>query len=255
MSAVDRHGRPREPFLSRLRDLVRECNRRGIVVDVTLSRGNGVTGPARLPSAEDHGRAVETLLKALQPQRNWYLDLANERNIQDKRFIAFDELRQLRQLARRVDAKRLITASHAGDLRPNDVRQYIQRVGVDFLSPHRPRDANSARQTEKWTRQYQAWMNDLGRIVPIHYQEPFRRGFSRTWEPSEAEFLTDARGALRAGAAGWCFHNGDQRDKADGRPRRSFDLSEHRLFEQLDPVQRRVVESLHGLPANHKGRF
>ena len=34
------------------------------------------------------------------------------------------------------------------------------------------------------------------------------------------------------GAAGWCFHNGDERAAKDGRPRRSFDLREKRLFEE-----------------------
>src|SRR5262249_53597100 len=42
------------------------------------------------------------------------------------------------------------------------------------------------------------------------------------------------KGALAGGAAGWCWHNGDGRAAKDGRPRRSFDLREKRLFEQLD---------------------
>ena len=48
VAAVDGEGRPREPYLGRLASLVAECDRRGMVVDVTLSRGNGVTGPPRL---------------------------------------------------------------------------------------------------------------------------------------------------------------------------------------------------------------
>ena len=39
VSAVDSAGNAREPYLSRLRSLVAECDRRGIVVDVTLARG------------------------------------------------------------------------------------------------------------------------------------------------------------------------------------------------------------------------
>lgn len=38
VSAVDAQGRPREPFLGRLQGLVAECDRRGLVVDVTLTR-------------------------------------------------------------------------------------------------------------------------------------------------------------------------------------------------------------------------
>ena len=48
VSAVDSDGKPREPFFSRLRELLADCDRRGMIVDVTLSRGNGVAGAPRL---------------------------------------------------------------------------------------------------------------------------------------------------------------------------------------------------------------
>ncbi|MFW6154907.1 MAG: hypothetical protein ACOC95_06800 [Planctomycetota bacterium] len=51
-------------------------------------------------------------------------------------------------------------------------------------------------------------------------------------------------GAIEGGAAGWCFHNGDNRARDDGRPRRSFDMSdgEGRLFDQLDAEERALLE-------------
>src|SRR5262249_20998352 len=79
VSGVDQEGKRREEFLGRLQRFVAECDRLGLAVDVTLSRGNGVTGPPRLQTLEAHRRAVETLVTALKPYRNWYLDLANER--------------------------------------------------------------------------------------------------------------------------------------------------------------------------------
>jgi hypothetical protein len=88
-AAVDGEGRPIPEGLEKLKALVAECDRRGFVVDVTFSRGNGVTGPPRLQTLETHRRAVETVVTALKPRRNWYLDLSNERNIQDKRFASF----------------------------------------------------------------------------------------------------------------------------------------------------------------------
>jgi hypothetical protein len=84
-------------------------------------------------------------------------------------------------------------------------------------------------------------METLGRSAPLLYQEPFRRGYGR-WEPSGADFLTDLRGAVAGGAAGWCFHNGATCDAESEQPRRSFDLKRRRLFEQLDAEERRVVE-------------
>jgi hypothetical protein len=233
VSAVDGEGKPRERYVKKLRWLVAECDKRGFVVDVTLSRGNGATGPARLQSLESHRRAVETIVPSLKGRRNWYLDLGNERNVKDKRFVSFDDLKELRELARKLDPELLVTASHAGDLTKDDLRAYLKTVRVDFISPHRPRDAESAGQTEKKTKEYLAWGKELGREAPVHYQEPFRRGYGK-WEPKAEDFAADLKGARAGGAAGWCFHNGDERAAKGGWPRRSFDLREKRLFEQLD---------------------
>lgn len=242
-SAVDGDGKARPEYLGRLQRLVGECDRRGIVVDVTLSRGNGVTGPARLQTLAAHEQAVETLVSALRAHRNWYLDLGNERNVRDRRFVPFGELRQLRDLVKRLDGRRLVTASDGGDISRDDLREYLLTVRVDFVCPHRPRAAGSAGRTEGKSREYLAWMRELGRVVPLHYQEPFRRGYAG-WEPTAVDFLTDLRAARAGGAAGWCFHNGDMRGRAGGRPRRSFDLSEDRLFEQLDAEERAVLAGL-----------
>jgi hypothetical protein len=242
-AAVDEEGRAIPAGLEKLKWLVAECDRQGVIVDVTLSRGNGVTGPPRLQSLEAHQRAVETIVGALKPQSNWYFDLSNERNIRDKRFTSFDDLKVLRELIRALDTNRLVTASHAGDLTKDELREYLQSVKVDFISPHRPRDAASPARTENKSREYLAWIKELGRVVPLHYQEPFRRGFG-TWEPVAADFLTDARAAKTGGAAGWCFHNGDVRSSPDGQPRRSFDLREKRLFDQFDDEEQSAIKQL-----------
>lgn len=243
VSAVDGEGQPREPYLGRLERLVAECDRRGMVVDVTLSRGNGVTGPPRLRTLDAHRRAVEALVAALRPHHNWYLDLANERNIGDARVVSFAELRELREAVWHLDPQRLVTASHAGDISQEELREYLLAVRVDMLCPHRPRHPGSPDETEGKSREYLAWMAELGRVVPLHYQEPFRRGFRpQRWEPPAEAFLTDLEQALAGGAAGWCFHNGDQKDDPDGRPRRSFDLHGQRLFAQLDGEDRKALE-------------
>lgn len=244
VSAVDARGGPREPFLGKLRWLVDECDRRGLVVDVTLTRSqasSGRAGAVGLPDFPAHQRAVETLIQALKPHRNWYLDLANERDVRDARYVSPAELKMLRELARRLDPLLLVTASFGGhDLTESDVRDALMTVGSDFLCPHRPRDAGSPAQTEAQTRVCLALAQALGRVVPVHFQEPFRRGYG-SWEPAAADFLADLSGAVAGGAAGWCFHNGSQRNTPDNQPRRSFDLRSQRLFEQLDTEEHKVV--------------
>ncbi|RKY01275.1 hypothetical protein DRP77_09935 [Candidatus Poribacteria bacterium] len=245
VSAVDGEGNPREPFLSKLERLIAECDRRGMIVDVTLSRGNSITGPGRLQSLEAHLKAVRILVERLKPYRNWYIDLANERNIRDSRFVSFEELKALRDAVKEIDPRRLVTASHAGDIGFDDLKRYLLEVKVDFIAPHRPRNPRSPEQTEETTRRYLKWMGKIGRVVPVHYQEPFRRGFHpRRWEPPAEAFLKDLKGAAAGGAAGWCFHNGDQKDRPEGKPRRSFDMREKRLFDQLDDEERKFLRML-----------
>jgi hypothetical protein len=240
VSAVDYRGWPREPFLKKLQWLVEECDRQNLAVDVSLSRGNGVTGPPKLQTHAAHRRAVETFVTALKPWQNWYLDLSNERNIKDQRFTSFKELGDLRELARSLDPRRLVTASHGGDISIDELREYLLTARVDFLSPHRPRDSASARQTKEKSVEYLVRIKQFGRVVPLHYQEPFRRGYGKR-QPRAEDFVTDLDGARAGGAAGWCFHNGDTRSAPDGQPRRSFDLRERRLFEQLDAEEIKVL--------------
>ena len=243
VSAVDSEGNPREPFFSKLRWLISECGKRGLIVDITLSRGNSAVGPKRLQTLDAHLRAVRNLVTALKEFRNWYLDLANESNSRDDKFVSINELKVLRDEVKRLDPKRLVTASFAGDMSRNDLREFLLTVQVDFLTIHRPRHPKSPKETGEWTKRYLQWMKEFGRVIPVHYQEPFRRGFTKGWEPTADDFWTDLTQALESGAAGWCFHNGDQRHNLpDRKPRRSFDMSEKRLFEQLDEEERAFLK-------------
>jgi hypothetical protein len=188
---VDVNGQRREPFLGKLQWLVAECDHRGLVVDVTLTRS-----AERLADLASHQRAVEVIVQALKPHRNWYLDLANERDARDDRYVSAAELKRLRELVRRFDPERLVTASFGGhDLSEADVRESLLTIGLDFLSPHRPRNAASPSQTEERTRGCLTLIKKLGRIAPVHFQEPFRRGYGSYWveERDRLGFLENNR--------------------------------------------------------------
>jgi hypothetical protein len=236
VSAVTVEGKPRERYLGRLKSLVAQCDKLGMAVDITLTRGR------QLPDIKAHRAAVETLVTELKTWRNWYLDLGNERDVNDARYVSSDEVKDLRAKVRALDPERLVTASFGGhDLTRDDVRAAVETAGLDFLTPHRPRTAKSPGETEAATRQTLSYATSLGHGVPVHYQEPFRRGYT-VWQPSAADFLADLRGALAGGAAGWCFHNGSQRSTPGEQPRRSFDLRTKRLMGQLDGEDLKVVE-------------
>ena len=246
VSAVTAGGLPREPYLTRLKWLVAECDRLGMAVDVTLTRGNELRG------FEAHLTAVDTLVTTLRRFKNWYLDLGNERDVGDARHVSLAELKQLRAKVRALNPQRLVTASFGGhDLSLTDVRGVLEEAGVDFLCPHRPRHRAYPGETEAETRRTVRFMKEVGRIVPVHYQEPFRRGYT-SWDPVATDFLTDLHGALRGGAAGWCFHNGGQRSKRDEQPRRSFDLRAKRLMDQLDEEEMKVVKGVKSVLLDHQ---
>ncbi len=244
VSAVDKEGNAREPYLSNLKRLCEKTNKLGMIVDVTLSRGNGVVGSGSLPSQEAHINAVTLLTNELKPFRNVYFDLANERNILDRRHVTFEELTVLRNIVKKIDPLRLVTASQGGDISVEELEKYLKIVKVDFITPHRPRDVGTPQETIEKTKEYFSLMQDIGIVVPLHYQEPFRRGYG-SWNPSAEDFLADLKNAKDNGATGWCLHNGDTRDKKDGRPRRSFDMQskEGRLFDQLDEEEIKVINN------------
>ena len=244
LSAVDiGTGAPRQPYLERLVRLCDECDRWGMIVDVTLARGTGANNQPCLRTLPTHRRAVETLVVALKDRKNWYLDLSNERNIHDVRFTSIDELVQLRDAAKKLDSRLLITASNGGDVSKEELRAYLQKARLDFASIHRERDAEAPAKAAGATQQYKRWIHEIGPVVPLQYDEPFRRGYSN-WEPMATDFVNDLRASRDAGAAGWCFHNGDSRRAPDRKPRRSFDLQNQSLFEQLDSQERQFLRLL-----------
>lgn len=246
VSAVDAQGKAREPYMGRLVSLVDECDRRGMIVDVTFSRGRSAIGGG-IPDMAAHEEAVRSVVAALKGRRNWYLDLANERDVRDSRYVSTREVRRLRDLARELEPRLLVTASFGGhDLGEAYVREALADAALDFVTPHRPRHAKSPSETERHTRECLEAMKRLGRIAPVHYQEPFRRGYG-SWQPKAADFLDDLRGAVLGGAAGWCLHNGSVRDGQNDRPWRSFDMRETGLFKQLDAEELEVVRQAAGV--------
>ena len=242
VSAVDSKGNIREPYFSKLKRICEKADELGMIVDLTLSRGGRLNKANYLPSYESHLNAVTNLTRELKQYRNLYIDTANERNVRDARFVSFEELKAMKERIKEIDPDRLVTASQGGDISREELEKYLKVAQVDFITPHRPRNARSPSLTLEKTREYLAQMQELGKLVPVLYQEPFRRGYGK-WQPDAQAFITDLKNAIRGGAAGWCFHNGDVRNSDGGRPRRSFDMrkSEGRLFDQLDPEEVKVV--------------
>lgn len=236
--AVDAAGHAREPAMSNLRTLVRLADERGMVVDVTLHRGGVLT------NHEAHLAAARTIARELLPWRNVYIDVANERDVRDRRYVTPQQCRELRDAIRAIDPERLITASCTFGS-AQELAEFLEVTQVDLIAPHLPRNADAPGKTQERVERYLAWMRETGRAVPVHLQEPFRRDYG-AWQPEAEDFLTDLRGAVAGGAAGWCLHNGSNRHADDGEPRRSFDLRPERgpFIGTLDAVEREVLDAM-----------
>jgi len=244
VSVTDKTGASRRPYMERLRNLVEFADSLGMVVDVTFHRDN---------NAQEHWAALETVTRELEGYPNVYFDLANERDVRDARYVELTELGKMRDMVKSIDPGRLVTASGTWG-NEAELREYIEVAKLDFVAPHLARTPEAPSRTEDTTRVYLAQLAAIGHALPVHYQEPFRRDYNpHHFQPVVDDFLTDALGAIKGGAAGWCLHNGSNRAAADERPRRCFDMrpSEGRLYVQLDDIEREVVRRV----AHHLGLF
>ncbi len=239
VSALDADGDERPPYFQRLGELCGLAETLGFVVEVVLSRDDGFGEPGVLTGDEAHLNAAAVLAEGLKDFRGVCFDLARDRNAAGARGVEIALVRRLRDRVKELDPGRLVTASHAGDIDPDRLLQYLTSAGVDYVAPHRPSGASSPAETQRRTGMLLRRMGQLGKVVPLHYGEPFRRG-AGDWQPTAKDFLTDLRAAKEAGAAGWCFHNGPHAADPAGRPRRCFDLrpAEGRLIDQLEDTER-----------------
>ncbi len=226
-AVVEKNGTVREPYMTRLKTLITECNNRGMIVDVTMSR-------SRVDTDQQLMDVWMTLTNHLLPYRNVYFDLANESDIAN-RFLSYPYMGQIVTAIRAIDPTRLCTASRV----PTDAEdlENFYRIGKgDFTCPHLCRNQGCSAQTLATVKQYITWMNQRSFRIPVHMQEPFNRDYEHTsYNPQPTDYYRDCGGAKLAEAGGWCLHNGAWAPY----PYRSFDMRDAygRLFTQFDSVE------------------
>ena len=223
---MDADGRPREPYLGRLRGWSPSATAGDWSWTSRSRAATGRTGePFRTsgpPAGRRDARRRAEGASQLVPRS------ANERDVRDARHVPAEELKALREQVRELDPGRLVTASFGG------MTSTRRPAGGDaddrprFRRPHRPRDAGSAGQTEARTRESLATMRAMARRYRC-----ITRSRSAGVRPLAADgerLPHHLRGAVDGGAAGWCLHNGSSRGQPEERPRRSFDPHDRRLF-------------------------
>jgi len=248
VSVLTYDGYSRSTYMNRLKTLITECNNRGIIVDVSLNRDAYGTWVGARTQAQ-HLKAVQTLATELLSYRNVYIDISNERDVGDGRYVSLSECGALINAIKAIDPTRLCTASSTPTSQ-SQLSDFKNTAKMDFISPHLCRDSSCPAATLGTVNNYSSWMDNLGWRIPIHLQEPFRRGYSTSFNPLEDDFLRDCSGGKLAGAAGWCLHNGDNFDAA---PYRSFtmDNARGRLYAQWESAETNVTNQVSALIAGN----
>lgn len=218
--------------LARLRRLLDIA--RGLRMTVDLTFGYGLDGLT--DGGFDNYRAAMTALAGeVREYRNAWIDLGNERDVGDARYLSVEQVRDLAVAVRGVDPGRLVTASGGGSTGEQAAVSWDELYEVadlDFATPHFQRDDGWAEATESRVTTMRSGLLAEGWDRPIYLQEEARRGYGGAEWPKEM-FLTAVAGARRAGAAGWCFHTDA-----------GFDLVAAGFFDQLDEVELDVIDEL-----------
>lgn len=230
-------GQLRLKQVATLQRVLELAARRSLIVDVSFAyetveglselRADHVGRPqGELPVNQVHLDAYERglafLTGALHGYEHVFFDIQNEYNGRVTH-LGDDDVRRLRAAIQQADPNRLVTASLANEIGPEEVARRSNETGVDIVGWHESRNP--------W--QFDA-MDALVRRAkgetakPIYMGEPAILEGGMTVE----SFVTAIAKAKAGGAAAWTFHT-----------RQGFDLSRKPLKDLLTAPEREFVES------------
>jgi hypothetical protein len=197
-----------------------------LIVDVTFTHEHiaGLT-----PANTRVGLA--NVASAMRSYENVLIDIQNERNVQDRRFLSEPDVLSIYQAIKAVDPARIVGCSEArGDAPgPATGASFVARLGLDVTMFH------ETRSSDWYTFGVQQYVISALRTNgrPAYMQEPMTTRDSFFVYPSHdrAEYFLQAiANAKLAGAAGWTFHTEVGVDFRTGAP-----FFEDRLREYPEP--------------------
>jgi hypothetical protein len=182
------------------------------------------TGQGALPvnqvHIDDYERGVVAIARELKPYENLFFDIQNEYNGRITH-LSDDEVRRLRAAIKRADAKRLVTASLANEIGPEEISERSNEVEIDIVGWH------ESRNPWQFDAMDQLVLRAVGKTTkPIYMGEP---ALLRD-ELTVANFVTAITKSKIAGAAAWCFHT-----------QNGFDLSKQPLVDRLTVAEKEFL--------------
>lgn len=232
---MDGEGNLRPDRLAVLRSVLDCAARHGFLVDVSFAyepveglselRSDQIGVPqGALPvnhvKLEAYKRGLSQVARELRVYRNILIDVQNEFNGRITH-LSDDEVRELIAAIKEVDPGRLVTASLANEIAPEEVAARTNAVGADVVAWHESRNP--------W--RFDA-MDQLVERVRMATKKPVYLGEPAVMEDglTALEFIAAVTNAKKGGAAAWTFHT-----------RAGFDLSSRSIRDALTEQEREFV--------------
>jgi len=218
-------GSVRPAEMAHFLSILDQAKQERLIVDVTFTHEHIGLTPANTRVG------LVNVAAAMRGYENVLIDIQNERNVQDRRFLSEPDIASIYQAIKAVDPARIVGCSEArGDAAgPATDAAFVARLGLDVTMLHETRSA------DWYTLAVQQYVISRLRAngKPAYMQEPMTTRDSFFFYPSHdrAEYFLQAIAhAKLAGAAGWTFHTEVGVDFRTGAP-----FLEDRLREFPEP--------------------
>ncbi len=234
---MDGRGALRPDRLARLKSVLEKAAAHGLVVDVSfayetvgglsdLQENQLGTSQGNLPvnqvHAADYERGLSAAAAELRRYRHVFFDIQNEFNGRITH-LSDDEARRLGLAIKKADPKRIVTASLANEIGPEDVAKRSDSVDADVVGWHESRNPWQFESMDQLVRRARRVSGK-----PIYLGEPASVELGYTSE----QCILAVTKAKAGGAAAWTFHT-----------QNGFDLRDGSIHERLTEAERSFLES------------
>jgi hypothetical protein len=221
-------GSLRPSEFSHFLDILNQAKQERLIVDVTFTYEHI---PGMTPATARVG--ISNVVSAIRSYENVLIDIQNERNVPDRRFMSEPDIRSIYLAIKAIDPSRVVGCSEArgDDSGPPLNVGFMQRLGLDVDLFH------ETRQSDWYTLAVQQYTINILRQAgkPVHMQEPMTTSDTFFFYPSHdrAEYFMEAIAhAKLSGATGWTFHT---ELGVDFRPGTGPSFFEDRLRDRTEP--------------------
>lgn len=235
---MDADGSLRPERLAKLETVLNKAKAHRLIVDVSFAYETvagmsslrddqlGVSQallPVNEVRFERYRGGLERAARALTPYRHIFFDVQNEYNGRVTH-LSDEQVRELVRAIKAVDPERIVTASLANEIGPEEVAERSESVGLDVIAWHESRNPWAYDEMDALVRRVKSRTTK-----PVYLGEPAYMGDEFTVE----QFVTAVSKAQHGGAAAWTLHT-----------QNSFDLRNRRLFDALSEDEKEFLRQI-----------